>query len=171
MPITISHRKTSFWVICCDESKAARQVAAAIESWQFPGVRVHVGAELPLTITAAIAQADHSLFIAEAPSHSSNLAALSIQPLSRSTDDQATAPQPAALLSSIYHRHRRVPQAWWTQADPRRLTSAAALNDLKDFLRPYAFGPLASATASTHKPSGQSNRPVQWQNCRKPYRI
>lgn len=64
MPITTDTAdKTKFWVLCCDESDAARTLFQSISDWQLPGVRCHMGYQLPGATSAMVAQSDYVLLV------------------------------------------------------------------------------------------------------------
>ena len=88
MPITTDTTdKTKFWVLCCDESDAARTLFQSISEWQLPHVRCHLGYQLPVTMSAMVAQSDYVLLVTAPVSASRQVS----QSLKMST------PQPVAV--------------------------------------------------------------------------
>ncbi|MEL7144432.1 MAG: hypothetical protein AAFY33_20090 [Cyanobacteria bacterium J06643_4] len=86
MPITTDTAdKTKFWVLCCDESEAAQTLFQSISDWQLPDVRCHLGYQLPVGISAMVAQSDYVLLVTAPASEQVS------QPI------RMSAPQPVAV--------------------------------------------------------------------------
>ncbi|MEO1619702.1 MAG: hypothetical protein AAFU53_01575, partial [Cyanobacteria bacterium J06632_3] len=166
-----------FWVLCCEETEAARRISKSVADWHLPGVRSRLGYQLPLAVADAIAQSDYALFITPSSELSSEL---SIVPLRITQSINASPYSPAGLLATLHNRHGIAPESWWAKLPTAELstqqTVELAVSKIKEFVRPYAFGVPANPTSLplSHQSSahqGHSAMQPQWRNCRKAYRI
>ena len=178
--------KTKFWVVCCEETEATRQISEAVIAWQLPEVRalsteslsthqiIHqTSAQRPLC--EAIAEADYAIFITSYEQHSSQI---KVSPLSPNQLDSSASDTPANLLSATHRIHGQSPHSWWIQLPTVEVRAqrvqpvsmqesvAQALNQIGIFVRNYQLampygedGAIAPAVVNS-PPNASASRVV-----------
>lgn len=163
----MSASATKFWVICCEETEAIKEIARTVDGWNLAGVRSLSGdRQALLSQVDAIADASYVIFVTPDDRPCSQV---KVQPLNiaQSTDGAAAAvgeQSPVKMMVDALNRHGRSPQSWllqlptaeiraqYEQPVPVRKSVAQAVAAIEVFVRNYTQAAPFSIPAKTKKP-------------------
>lgn len=166
---------TKFWVICCEETEATKEIASTVDSWQLGGVRSLIGdRQALLSNVDNIADASYVIFVTpdDRPCSQAKVRPLNIPQSAEGSAEAVGEHSPVDMLANALNRHGYAPQCWllqlptteiraqYEQPVPVRKSVAQGIAAIEVFVRNYTRAMPFSVPAQSPAPAAKPKKKV-----------